>query len=66
MTIFEYAIYRAAAQKMTPPEQERAAELAEAGDKGDLAAAWLLRRMVRDVLSDRERPVARRESAAAD
>ena len=56
MTIFEFGLYRAARQKMTPAEVEiceKAAALAEAGEPG---AAEMLRKMVLEVLGLRYTP----------
>lgn len=59
MTIVEYAMYRAACQRMTPAELEiamKAEELAEAGEPG---AREMLRKMIHDVLCIRYLPKMR-------
>lgn len=56
MTIFEYALLRAARQRMTPAQLEIAQKAADLADAGEPGAAEILRSMVNDVLFDRSRP----------
>lgn len=55
MTIFEFAMLRAARQRMTPAELDTAQKLADRADAGEPGYANLLRKMVRDILFDRNR-----------
>jgi hypothetical protein len=64
MTIFEYALLRAARQKMTPDELGIAQRVAELAERGEPGARELLRKMVHDVLNlphYRPRPAAQEE-----
>ena len=51
MTVFEYALYRFAAQRMTPDEMETAKVLAEMGDRGNLSAKEELRNLALEVVA---------------
>ena len=53
-SIFFYALLRSARQKMTEEELAVASEVAEAADAGNEEAVKLLRRMIHDVLFNRE------------
>ena len=53
-SIFFYALLRSARQKMTEEELSIASEVAEAADAGNEEAVKLLRRMIHDVLFNRE------------
>lgn len=66
MNVFEYAIYRAGAQKMTPQQLQKARQLAAAGDAGEKPAAWLLGRMVRAALKNAATEQTRIGSAVAN
>lgn len=55
MTIFEFAMLRAARQRMTPAELETAQRLADRADAGESGYAEILRKMVLEVLYDRNR-----------
>lgn len=64
MTIFEYALLRAARQTMTPAELEIAQHVTELVERGEPGARELLRKMVHNVLNlpyYRPRPAAREE-----
>lgn len=50
MTIFEFALLRAAREKMTPEEVELAQHAAELAERGEPGARELLRKMVHEVL----------------
>ena len=50
MTVFEYAIYRAASLLMTEEERKHAEHLAHRGDAGEEAAAIALRSMSIEIL----------------
>lgn len=64
MTIFLYALIRAARQRMTESEVTVAMEMARIADAGEPAAADALRRMVHEVLFDRTRSQVREEVRA--
>lgn len=55
MTIFEFAMLRAARQRMTPAELETAQRLADKADAGEPGYAEILRSLVLEVLYDRNR-----------
>ena len=57
MTIIEYALLRAARQKMTPAELELANHIVGMADRGEPEAKELLRKMVHDVLHLRYAPL---------
>ena len=57
MTIIEYALLRAARQKMTPAELELANHIVGMADRGEPEAKELLRKMVHDVLQIRHTPM---------
>lgn len=61
MTIFEYAVFRFAAQRMLPHEMEYAKILAERGDRGDLNARRDLRELSLKVIRDTPRDGGRAE-----
>ena len=63
MTIFEFALLRAALQKMTPDEIDTAQGLAVAVEGGSKSAADVLWRMSYRILFDHSRPAPRRDQA---
>ena len=52
MTVFEYALFRYAAVRMTPVERERAEGLAKRADAGDANAAARFRQLALDIIAD--------------
>lgn len=62
MTIFEFAVFRFAWQRMHPHEMEVAKILAERGDRGDLNARRDLRELSLKVIRETDKDGERAES----
>lgn len=62
MTVFEFAVFRFAAQRMFPHEMEIAKILAERGDRGDLNARRDLRELSLKIIRETDRDGGRAES----
>lgn len=52
MTLFEWAMYKFAAARMTPTEREYAESLAKKADAGDAKAAAAFRKLTLDIIAD--------------
>ena len=63
MTIFEYAVIRAARQRMTEQEVKLAVEMARRAEEGSASANDTLRKMVFEVLFDDRQPAASQPAA---
>jgi hypothetical protein len=65
MTIFQYALVRAAAKQMTDQEREIAMQMAQLADSGNTAAEDELRKMIHEVLGLRRGAAVPARTASA-